>query len=263
MSSAEVRPFTPLLRRVAEQLTSPLLRSEVITGEEDGMRKFEQLLLEGYGGIILLKHFSLKDPFQIIRDTLRSKTLIRREALTPMALHQAYPLLKGVAGILGIKIDTIVTYNTVERFKEQGKTSPSLNEGLRDFTADAIGTLRRGGILYIAPEGERKNHLEQYSNRTIGTLLAELKRAGLSNVVFLFVDLRLAGREENYWGKKGFNLLNRYVTRIGRALTLDQVMGMAGGKFGNVDSDVILPEMRRTAAIQHPRLVSFRTTSKT
>lgn len=252
MSSAEVRPFTPFLRRVAEQLTSPLLRSEVITGEEDGMKKFEQLLLEGYGGIILLKHFSLKDPLQIIRDTLRRKTLIRRRVLTPMALHQVYPFLKGAAGMLEIKIDPIITDNTVKRFEEKGKTPPRLNEGLRDFTADAIGMLRRGGILYIAPEGERKDHLEQYSYRTIGTLLAELKRAGLSNVVFLFVDLRLARREENYWGKRGLNLLDTYETRIGRALTFNEVMEMARGKFGNVDSDVILPEMIRTAAIPKP-----------
>ncbi|MBI4091824.1 MAG: hypothetical protein HY427_01315 [Candidatus Levybacteria bacterium] len=252
MSSAEVRPFTPLLREVAKQLTSPFLRSEVITSEEDGMKESEQLLLEGYGGIILLRHFSLKDPFQIIRDTLANKALIRKEALTPMALHQVYPLLKGVAGMLEIKIDPIVTNNTVRRFKEKGKTPPGPNEGLRGFTADAIGVLRRGGILYIAPEGERKDHLEQYSNRAIGTLLVALKRSGLSNVAFLFVDLRLAGREENYWGKKGLNLLNRYETRIGRALTLDQVMEMAGGRFGNVDSDVILPEMQRTAAISRP-----------
>ena len=252
MSSQEVRPFTPLLRRVAEQLTSPFLGSEVITGEEDGMKKFEQLLLEGYGGIILLKHFSLRDPFQIIRDTLRRKALIRRKALAPMALHQVYPLLKSVAGMLEIKIDPIATDNTVNKFIEKGKTPPSPNEGLRGFTADAIGMLRQGGILYIAPEGERKDHLEQYSNRTIGTLLAELKRARLSNVAFLFVDMRLSGREENYWGEKGLNLLDTYETRIGRALTLDQVMEMAGEEFGNVDSDVILPEMRRTAAIPRP-----------
>lgn len=247
------RPFTPLLRRAAEKLTSPFLRSEVITSEVCGMEKFEQLLLEGYGGIILLKHFSLKDPVQIIRDTLRNKALIRREALTPVATHQVYPLLKSVAGMLDIKIDPIVTDNTVRRFREKGRASPGLNEGLRDFTADAIGMLRRGAILYMAPEGERRDHLEEYSNRPMGTLLAALKRAGLSNVIFLFVDTRLAGREENYWGKRGLNLLDRYETRIGRALTLDEVMEMAGGKFGNVDSDVILPEMRRTAAIQRPR----------
>lgn len=254
MSQAEVkRPFTPFLREGVKRVLSPLFRSEVITGEEGGIEKFEGLLLEGYGGIILLKHFSLKDPPQIVADTvIASKVMVRREVLTPTARHQVYPFVQRFASILEIKIDPIVTDNTIKRAKEKGKTPPQPNEGLKEFTSDATDLLRRGGILYIAPEGERRSNLEEYPNRTIGTLLATLKRVGATNVAFLFVDLRLAGRKNDYWNKKWFNLLNKYEVRIGRTLTFDQVMEMAGGKFGNVDNHVIFPEMMRTAAIPMP-----------
>lgn len=255
MNKVEIYP-TPLRREAAILMLSPLLRSDVIKDPEcDGLADFERMLLEGFGGVVVFKHFSLKDPPLILKEIgSLSEVVRRRKIIVPTSSHQVLPGEMTLANTLGIRIDKIVTRNTIEDARRKGKPEPILNEGAAEFTLGALDTVNRGGILFIAPEAERRNNLKPYEARTIGTLMASAKRRGVNNIAFLFIDLRLAGREENYWGKKGVNLLNRYVTRIGRALTLDQVMKMAGGKFSNVDSDVILPEMRRTAAIQRPPL---------
>lgn len=245
---------TPWRREAARVIFSPFLRSDIIHDPEyNGISDFENLIENGFGGIILLKHFSLKDPPQSVKDiAISSHVLIKRKIESANAAHQIYPGVRFIGKLLGVEIHPIVTSNTIARARKKGKPEPKLNEGSAEFTIKALGTLSRGGLLFLTPEAERRNNLEPYKTRTIGTLLAAAKRLGVENIAFLFIDLRLSGREENYWGKKGSNLLNRYETRIGRAMTLDQVMEIAGGKLGNVDSDVILPEMQRTAAIPRP-----------
>ena len=256
MSKVERVAYPTLLgREAARIMLSPFLRSDIIKDPEcDGLADFEKMLLEGFGGVVVFKHFSLKDPPLILKEIASlSKVVKRRNIIAPTSSHQVLPGEMAVTNALGIKVDKIVTENTVRKAIRQGKPAPTLNEGSAEFVREAIDYLRRGQLVVIAPEGERRDNLEPYAKPTIGLLAAGARRRGVNNIAFLFVDLRLAGREENYWGKKGFNLLNRYETRIGRALTLDQVMEMAGGEFDNVDSDVILPEMQRTAAIQRPR----------
>ena len=255
MSKVETAAYpTPLRREVARIILSPFLRSDVIKDPQfDGLADFEKMLLEGFGGVVVFKHFSLKDPPLILKEIASlSRVARRRNIIAPTSSHQVLPGEMAVTNALGIRVDKIVTENTVKKAVRQGKPAPILNEGSAEFVREAVDYLRRGQLVVIAPEGERRDNLEPYTKPTIGLLVAGARRGGVNNIAFLFVDLRLAGREENHWGKKGLNLLNRYETRIGRALTLNQVMEMAGGKFSNVDSDVILPEMRRTAAIQRP-----------
>ena len=245
------RPFLPFARDVARIALSPVLRSEIITEPgENGMFRFEGMILEGYGGVIILKHFSLKDPPQVIKDiVVSSDALIQREVLAPNALHQIYPGVRPFARMLGVKIDPIVTKNTVTRAQERGKAViPELNEGSKEFVRDAVDYLKRGQLVVIAPEGERRNNLESYGNNSIGTLLgtARLARA---NVALLTLDLRVAGVRAGYWDRSWPNLLAKYEVRIGRCLTGDEIISMANGRLRDIDEKVILPEMRRTAAI--------------
>ena len=231
----------------------PFLRSDAIKDPEcDGLADFEKMLLEGFGGVVIFKHFSLKDPPLILREIASLSKVVRgRTIIAPTSAHQVLPGEVAAAGMLGIKLDKIVTRNTVEDARRKGKPEPVLNEGAAQFILDALDTVSRGGILFIAPEAERRDNLEPYKSRTIGTLLVAARRKAVNNIAFLFVDLRLDGREENYWGKSWFNPLNKYEVRIGRALTLPQVMETAG-KIAHVDEKVIFPEMQRTAAIPTP-----------
>lgn len=256
MSKVETATYpTPWRREVARIILSPFLRSDIIKDSEyDGLSDFENLIESGFGGIVLLKHFSLKDPPQSLKDIAgSSRVLINRQIESANAAHQIYPGVRWLGDILGIHIHPIVTRNTVDRARGKGKPEPRLNEGTVEFTTKALSILSHGGLLFLAPEAERKTNLEPYETRTIGTFLAAAKRSGVDNIAFLFIDLRLAGKEEGYWSKKGFNLLSKYEVRIGRARTLEQIMEAAGRKLGDVDRLAILPEMQRTAAIQRPR----------
>ncbi len=254
--SPETKPDTHILRRRATKavLGSLLFRSEIITGQQsNGFADFENKILGGYGGIIVLKHFSLKDPPQVIKDIIfSSPILIEREVLAPNALHQIYPGVMLIGRILGIKIDPIVTENTVTKARERGKAViPELNEGSKEFVRDAIDYLKRGQLVVIAPEGERRNNLEPYGKNSIGALLGAARLAK-ANVALLTVDLRVAGAGEGYWNRSRFNPLAKYEVRIGRCLTGGEVLSMANGRWRDIDEKVILPEMRRTAAIEKP-----------
>ena len=261
MSKVETATYTtPLRREAAILMLSPLLRSDIIKDPEcDGLADFEKMLLEGFGGVVVFKHFSLKDPPLILKEIASlSKVVRRRNIIAPTSSHQVLPGEMAVTNVLGIRIDIIVTENTVKKAVRQGKPVPKLGEGNEQFIRDAVEIVRQGGILFIAPEGERKPNLKPYYERAegqtpkrpVGFFLAAARGSNVENIAFLFVDLRLSGRED-YWGKSSFNALDKYEVRIGRALTLRQVMEIAG-KAGDVDEKVIFPEMQRTAAIQKP-----------
>lgn len=251
----------PRLRREATIfMLSPLLRTDVVKDPEcDGLADFEKMLLEGFGGVVIFKHFSLKDPPLILREIgYLSRAVRRRAIIVPASAHQVLPGEVAAAGMLGIKLDKIVTENTVKKEIKRGRPEPHLGEGNEQFIRDAVKIVSEGGILFIAPEGERRPDLKPYyergadqtPKRPVGFFVAAAKRSSVENIAFLFVDLRLAGKE-NYWGKSSFNPLNKYEVRIGRALTLAQVMETAG-KITHVDEKVIFPEMQRTAAIPRP-----------
>lgn len=256
--SPESKPNAHILRRraIGAVLGPVVFRSETIMEPgQNGMRDFEDKLLEGYGGIIVLKHFSLKDPPQVMKDIVFSSPVMRsREVIVPNALHQIYPGLIGFARFLGIAIAPIVTENTRKRAEQKGKPVPELNGGLAEFTRSALSVLSRGGIVALAPEAERRSSLEPYGKPTIGLILLAAQRLKIEDIALLSIDLRLVGRE-GYWGKKGFNPLDKYEVRIGRTLTMQEVVAMANGRTRDIDEKVILPEMQRTAAIPRPSRV--------
>lgn len=237
---------------VVGTLGPTLFRSEtLVEPETNGFADFESKVAEGYGGIIVFKHFSLKDPAQVFKPIFSSPVLREKEFVIPSAIHQTYPGMVGFSALVGVKIDRVVTKRSVEKALEKGKPAPVLNEGSEEFVRDAIDYLKRGQLVVVAPEATRKNTLETYGTNSVGTLLgaARLARA---KVAVICLDMRLAGRKEGYWDKSGPNLLNKYELRFGRMLTGDEIIAMAGNKYRDVDEKVIVTEMQRTAAIPRP-----------
>jgi len=250
-NNSSINNFRYVIRGATRALTgSTVFRSErIIEPGTNGLSDFEEKISEGYGGVIIMKHFSLKDPPQAIRDIVFSTpTLIRKRVLAPNAQHQIYPGVKMMGRIMGVKIAPIVTENTVKKALKRGKPTPTLNEGSVEFVREAVDYLRQGQLVVIAPEGERRDNLEPYTKPTIGLLVAGAQRDGVNEIMFLTVDLRVAGSD---YSRRGFNLLSRYEVRVGRALSLDQMMELAGGSLRKIDS-AVLEEMRQTAAIPKP-----------
>lgn len=244
------------IRRSAIQNTAgrTLFRSERIReSEENGLARFEEKVdKEGYGGIVVLKHFSLKDPPQALKDIVFGSSVLRgKEVVVPAARHQVYPGLRQFARLFGVTIDPIVTERTVERAIEKEKPIPKIDEGRDQFVKDALDHLKRGQLVALAPEGTRRPNLEPYPKSSIGSLLGAARLAK-AKVAVLFVDFRVAGQEEGYWDRSGFNPLKKYEARIGRCLTAEEMLQMANGSFKQIDEGVVLPEMRRAAAIVKP-----------
>lgn len=211
MSKVETAIYpTPLRREVARIMLSPFLRSDIIKDPEcDGLADFEKMLLEGFGGVVVFKHFSHKDPPLILKEIASlSKVVRRRNMIAPTSSHHVWPGEITLANMLGIKLDKIVTENTVKRAVRKGKPEPKLGEGNIEFLRDAVKVVSEGGTLFIAPEGERRPDLipyyeraqDQTPKRSMGFFITAARRSNVESIAFLFVDLRLAGRE-NYWGK--------------------------------------------------------------
>lgn len=256
-----------MVRETVMGTMSPLLQSEIINRPgEDGLFDFENFLLGGFGGVVIVKHFSLRDPLQTIKDILVASDIIRqREILAALARHRANVVAMLPSKLIDLKVRTIVTQNSLDdAVKKSIYPLPKLNEGVPVYIRDALEVISNGGVVPVAPEGERRDNLELYAPsslhrtkkerenhkiRTIGTMLAWAQRLGVENIAFLFVDLRVSGKDRGYWESGWFNLGHKYEIRIGRVLTSKQIMEMADGNIRLVDRDVIHHEMLSTALI--------------
>lgn len=247
----------PVLRRQAARwLGSRILPSEVVReSERNGLSEFEHKIEEGYGGIVIFRHFSLRDPFQVVQDVIFSSPVLKeRKVLFPKAEHQVYPGLSQLGRFFGIEIAPIVTGNTVEHAREKSRLEPRLNGGLSQFKSKAVDLLRKGGIVAIAPEGERRKTLAPYEKHAIGLLLLALERARVENVVLTCIDLRLASKN-GCRTKRGLNLFNQYQVRVGQAFTMQDILKTAeviGVKAFRMVDEIIFAEMQRTAQLPKP-----------
>lgn len=239
--ASDINLFERAGRKVAVVVLSPVFRSER-TDNDHGIDKAKEVLRQGNGLIIIINHFSLKDPPLAINEVLRHTEMSNKKVISPVAYHMDKKLYHWLGKMIGVTLKPIVTKNTVKEGKNNGR---ELNDGMKEYSSGAIRLLKEGGIVILAPQGTRMSHLGQRDNPTVGTLMATARRNGLENFAFLFIGFSIEGVDD-YSGKKvrGFNPLRKYGINIGACLTSEEMLTRAGGDFRNVDA-VIFEELRK------------------
>lgn len=147
------------------------------------IEKAHELIESGYGIIVPYTHPDMRSPIDGVNSLIElGGKFTDAEYVGPLAWHQQhYPHLKALSKITDIPLLPIVTSNTRERgkdievfsmkekLKRKGqkmlkKDVPepkqvSFRQGLFEYLQEGAEVLLEGGVVFIAPQGGRKNSL--------------------------------------------------------------------------------------------------------
>ena len=212
-------------RRFLRHVIRPLVPARLIS-DAGGLQRAESLARAGYGTLVLMNHFSLRDGVQVLHLLYGSEILRRRPTLAPAASHHLEgTLLPALAGRVGIQLVPITTPAAVKRhgLAPASGTNPLL------YARQAIAALDNGGIVLLAPQAGRCPALGEPEMRPVSLLLAQALRQHVRDVALLFVGLGIAGVSDYSLEKVGgFNPGLRYEIRVGQTYTFSEALSAAG-----------------------------------
>jgi hypothetical protein len=213
--------------------------------EREGLSGAEKLILDGYGLMVVINHFSKRDGIQAAISMCDNRVFKKKPILLPIGLHQfeQHREVQVLAPISGVQLMPISTRNTVEFVSEEyGEMEDWPEEiieryergkGMREYMDGAVQMVNAGGIVIVAAQGRRRESLgEAPEEHTMGALLAYgWGRIDIDRVAILCVGLSIPGEtdysEEN---AGGLNWRRLYEIRVGNVNTLKQALSSAYGK---------------------------------
>jgi len=229
--TAEIGFLKYVARKLVVASVSPVARSETID-KNHSLDKAKEGLRAGKGLVIIINHFSDKDPEQIIDKIFCQGTMDSKKIIVPIAYHKDKPIYHKMGKIIDVTLKPIVTKSTLEKEKYKNL---KLNEGKVEFVNSSIELLREGGIVVLPPQGTRVPYLDK-PRTTVGTFMLETRRKGLNDYLFLFVASGIRGiTDYSKKGIDGFNLNKKYTLNIGHLMTSKEILEKAGGNFRDVD----------------------------
>lgn len=204
-----------------------------VVHDSGGLQRAETLASTGYGLLVLMNHFSLRDGLQILHFLYGSDILRRRATLAPAASHhlEGSPL-PVLAERVGVRLLPVASPEAVARHRlaPGSGTSPVV------YAREAIATLKAGGIVLLAPQAGRRPLLGEPQMHPVSLLLAQAQRQRVRNVALLFIGLGIAGVTDYALEKVGgLNPCRRYEICVGHTFTLAEALESAG-KLRQVDA---------------------------
>lgn len=225
----------------------------------DGFGRAEDLLEDGWGLVVLINHFSNRDPVEVLKDIIWKNPIMRgKQILGPMAYHQYSLAVNIVCKLFGVEPRPLVTAETLQRKPNVGHP---LMYGSGRYITDAIIALQNGGIVLVAPQTTRKERLDIPEYPTVAYFLHHARQKKLEHVAYMLVGLGIMGVQDYSKGNVGgINLLRNYSVSIG--LTLTQGELVAGAKKNNMSPDKfvydhlapLVPEAYRGATYRQDKL---------
>lgn len=214
-------------KKIARKITFAVLSSTILKAETTdnyhSVEKARELIKSGYGLIVMINHFSLKDPPLMIDELLRLKDFQDKKIIAPIAYHMDNGLLRNIFKIIDVSSIPIVTKSTIDKGKNNGL---ELNDGMVKYMEESLASLKNGQTVVFAPQGTRKDHLGQADKTTVGTLMAAAAKSGVDKYAALIVGLGIKG-ETDYSDKNGFNPLQKYTVNFGACLTSVEILAKA------------------------------------
>ena len=228
MNPPGVFPRRALLRQAGTGLASAILPCTIVD-EERGLDTAEALLCEGYGLLVIMNHFSLRDAPQALVLLCRSRVMRQREIVAPVALHQYRRHMTPVrlcAALFDIRLSPVVTPRTDPHLYN----AAALRHTLKSYIAGATSVLQSGGIVLLAPQAGRESQLGAPAGHPVAQLLRRLPASEVPKVALMFVGFGISGEDDySLQNAGGVNLGRHYQASVGATVTVQQALQEAGG----------------------------------
>jgi len=210
------------LAREAVLFVTPVVFPDYVETIPGSLARSEQLLREGNGLVVVINHFSKRDPVNALSALMRlSPEFKNRRVLAPIAHHQHTPMRESFTQALGVDLRPIVNHDTVAKGR-QGKLRRG--HGLRQYLDDGIDLLSQGGILLIAPQGGRRASLQERDEGSMDLMVRRLAQQDVANVAFMFVGLGIAGEQDYNQDRVGkYNVGKLYKIVVGPTISLPEI----------------------------------------
>lgn len=227
---------------------------------DNGQKRAEELLQQGYAAIVPITHFSQRDAAEmIVRPALYCSGIFDIPIITPMEYVQSvlHPIYVKIAKMCGISVFPVVNDDTLEKIAQKkipaeysdGRAIQK-GDGMRAYLTASWETLQNGGMVGIALQSGRRGKLELPQqlpgSKLEGPIDALLRRADLEKVFFLFLSLSLKGEhavvipnerrrgflradmsDVDYEKKRGLLLAEKFDIRVGPTLTYREMEKLA------------------------------------
>lgn len=230
---AHVSPIQILAREAARGIIHPIfLRNEAID-PHGGLKKFQDMVSSGMGGVIIEMHFSQIDPVWAI-DAVTKRHGYRNLPITqPIAADRCLPGLVQASKAMGINLIKVVAPDVKQRADQKGPNDLKAGDGQNTYLHKAVEVVARHGIALVPPKATREPKLVQSERDQAVTslLLSRLYLRGVTNVAVHFVAFDMDGiqGEEDYKRQRKYNLFRKHRTIHGNTYTLPELIDKAAG----------------------------------
>ena len=264
-SSLKISTPGKIIREILPPFFPPI-PSDEIKGKEN-LPHIEKLINEGYSIVVLYNHFSSSDIFRTLEFVLKQKSMKNKEICVPI-IEDLYNYTKLIPKAAKIKFCSIVTQKEIDILdrkhkKQYGKSEKSSHTTLdslsrlkekqmreRDklveqqkplnslYFKTALDTLRKGGIIIVAPQVTRDDSLKiptEDSPTAVSTLIARLDHDKLDKVAFLPIGLGIKNQTDYSEDKVGlYNLGKKYILHIGPIFTKNELRHLALERYAEI-----------------------------
>lgn len=235
MSPMFARPF----RRFVQL---PDLDQETVDLVGNNLPKLSEYLKQGLPAIVIFTHFSEKDIPTVSKFGFEHPELGKRSFLFPVGLHQLKRFVSVWGARLGMETVGVVTASTLEHAEKHPEFKDSYSSQLErkgaaelteEYLKRALDTAKRGGAIWIAPQGRREERLYTHTS-AVWSLAKRLNKEKI-NAVMVYLGLELEGNQD--YSSNGYNLGRGYIVRVGRIETIEDLIQRA------VDAEIRNPDV--------------------
>lgn len=224
--------------RIISELIFRLFFPRTFIDKSKALQKACNAALEGKGLVIVYTHFSLRDAMEINRSIIFKDPVFRkRKAVNPLSYHQYNKFMELMAKSYGGDFYPVVNNSTVTK---KGFEHLPKGKGLKEFTQAGSKILSAGGVVTLAVNATRKDHLDiQDPQKPIGYFIASTQALGVTNYGFLLVGFSIKNAK-NYKKEEvgGMNIGKRYTINIAKYISLSELLHRpeVKEKLSNVDA---------------------------
>jgi len=196
------------------------------SGQAEYVYQAEEMLERGNGLIVLMNHFSLRDPLQVTSWLFRNKVTGRRPITAPVAYHRHDLLLRFLCYLMAIEIYPIATLKTIRL----GYDVPERGAAVRAYLESAVNALEAGSIVFIAPQGGRKSCLREPVGHPVGSIISLARQKRVHNFGILILGLSVPGvTSYDQASVRGLNVFRKYGLSVSHPYRADEAVELAGG----------------------------------